>query len=278
MADKFTKKINLQNIFDKEKETYERSSKNLKFPFQLLDEFTAFLITTIRVALGMYKASTKKIEKDFLTVYLNLANAALHIVRSSKIDLAHGYYGSVMVLNRALQNYLHMLMYVHHEPKDCEMLLREEKDTYRKDKLYRKKFHEKSLTAFLKSKGYDMPEDALDTFAKVTHGSTFSSQIFGYKDFRKKGPEYDVLYAPEYDITKAINLMQLLWVFPLDFSRFFIKHFQNKSKELIKLERNLEKYDERVEKAINATEKQYQFFKNASDEELIDFFESKKSD
>lgn len=277
MVDKNIKKINLQNVFDKEQETFSRSVKNLKAPLKLLDDVTSFMITTTRTALLMYKATDNKIDKNFLNVYLNIVNASIHITRSSKINLMNGYYGSVMILNRALQNYLHTLMYVHHEPQDCKILINENKDTFKTDKTYKSKFHERSLTLYLKNKGYDMPEEAFSTFAKVTHGSTFSSQIFGYKDFREKDSnEYDVLYAPEYDITKAINLIQLLWTFPLDFSRFFIKHFESKSKSIFKLEKKLNRYDKQVEIAIRNIERQYNFFKTASDNELTNYFDSKK--
>jgi hypothetical protein len=277
MSDKFVKNINLQNVIDKEDETHKRSIKNLDKPLKLLDETTSFLVTTIRIALELYKNSQVKLEKDFLTVYLNIANAALHITRSSKINLVNGYYGSVMVLNRALQNYLHTLMYVHHEPKDCDVLIKEEKHTYKSDKSYRSKFHERSLRTYLKQKGYSIEEDALDTFAKVTHGSTFSAQIYGYKPLRDADENaYDVLYAPEYDVTKAIHLIQLLIVSPLDFSRFFIMHFNDKTKKWKRLETKLKELDRKSDIAIQAMDKQFNFFKNAPEDVVERFFESKK--
>lgn len=272
MTDKFIKNINLQNVKDKEGEVYRLSLKNLKQPLQLLDNTTSLFLRTMRLALNMYKNTNSKQEKDFLTVFLNISNAAIHLIRSSKINLCYGYYGSVMVLNRALQNYLYTLMYIHHNPSDSEILIKEEKNTYRKDKEYRKKFHEVSIRKFLTDKGYDIPEKELQTLSKVTHGSTFSSQIFGYKPlYPENEGEYEVKYAPEYDVIKAIPLIQLLLVFPLDFARFFILHFYDNTKKWKELKSYLQKNDKEVDTAIIKLDEQYQFIKTSAPEEVLKY-------
>ena len=272
MSDKFIKNTNLQNVVNKEVEIYKASLKNLRQPLKLLDSTTSFLLKSMRLALKMYKNSNKQLEKDFLTVFLNISNAALHFVRSSRIYLCYGYYGSIMVLSRALQNYLYTLMYIHHNPKDGEILIKEEKDTYQKDKGYRKKFHEVSLRKFLVKKGYDIPEAELQTLSKVTHGSTFSSQIFGYKPlYTEHEGEYEVKYAPEYDVVKAIPLIQLLMVFPLDFVRFFVMHFDDNTKKWKAMKSELQKHDQDIDTAITFLDRQYQFIRNSTPEELMDF-------
>jgi len=256
MSDKFIKNTNLQNVINKEVEIYKASLKNLRKPLKLLDSTTSFLLKSMRLALQMYKNSNKKLEKDFLTVFLHISNAALHLTRSSRLNFCYGYYGSVMVLNRALQNYLYTLMYVHHNPKDCEILIKEEKDTYQNDKSYRKKFHEVSIREFLIKMGYDIPEEELQTLSKVTHGSTFSSQIFGYKPlYTEYEGEYDVKYAPEYDVIKAIPLIQLL----------------NYTKKWKAMRSELQKHDQDVDTAISSLDRQYHFIRNSTPEELLNF-------
>jgi len=263
---KTIKQLNYGYLLEQERKITELTEKTFEKPLKTLDEATKFFMKTLDFALGIHEA-TKDIElKDYCKYYLTSGNALLHIIRTARKSLIQGYYGSVAVLIRTFINYLNLSIYIYHHPEDVPLLLSESQSSFKEDKKYKKKFHEYNIKKELEKLGYP-PTDSKDSFAKLTHGSVWSSQVFGYKEVGFEENQYELNYSPKFSNLQASSYLSVLLCMPLDFSTYFMLRMEKiNSKGFKQLKNNFKNINSNVMFAIKAVEDAYRFIKYAPDD------------
>ena len=189
------------------------------------------------------------------------------MIRTARFALVTGYYGNIAVLIRTFINYLNMAIYIHHHPEDVDLLLKESRDDFIINPIYKKKFHEFNLRKELSSLGYKSFSSMPDVFSKVTHGSLWGAQVFGHKEIKTKEGEYELNYSPRYSNLQSSSFLPIIIVWPIDFATYFMIHVKPmKLKGYSELEKAYKKTNFEIDFTIIAIEKSYQFIKNVPEE------------
>ncbi|HUD05103.1 MAG TPA: hypothetical protein VMR59_03890 [Patescibacteria group bacterium] len=264
MAYKKIKQLNFGYLLEQESKIKQLTEKTYKKPLKTLDEATKFFMTTLDFALKIQIETKDKQIKNYCTFYLTQGNAILHLIRTSRMALVYGYYGSIAVLTRTFINYLNLAIYIHHHPEDVGLLLKESRDDFKKNPEFKKKFHEANIKKELLELGYTgFPDD----IAKLTHGSMWASQVFGFKEIKSKEDEHELNYSPKYSNLQSSTYLPVILAWPVDFPTYFIIHLSKYSiKGMKDLQDDYSKIDSQVGFAINAIENSYQFMKNVPEE------------
>ena len=266
MAKLKTKHLNFGYLLDSETKTEKLTSLAYQKPLQVLDESTKFFMGTLNYALDLYDKLPNGTHKNYCQYYLTTGNAVLHIIRCCRMCLLYGYYGAISIFIRVFTNYLRLAIYVYHHPEEAKALLDEQETTFKEDKKFKSKFHEQGLKDELKKLGYQ-PIDEQDTFAKITHGSVWSAQVFGYKESDMEPDTYHLNYGPQYSNLQSSTLLSFILVIPADFPQYFVQYVcQNQLGEWKTLLQSYREVDKNVSLTIEALENAYQFIAHAPPE------------
>lgn len=267
MKPKKYKFLNYGHFLEKEEETVKLTLSSFSKPLNTLDETVKYLLDTLSFALNLYQTTKDEEIKDYCKYYLSCGNAILHIIRSGKLCLTHGYYGSCAILFRTFLNYLNMAMYLMHHPSDVKLLLKESQDDFHINKEYKKKFHEFSIKKELIKLGHKIPDEE-GSWAKIAHGSVWGAQVFGSKSLSLKDADYELAYSPRYSIIQIYSHISLFLPMSVDFSRYFLGYLSKKSVPNFNLiDQKLIETDSKVEFATKALKNAITMMTSMSDEE-----------
>jgi len=260
------KQLNFGYLLSQEEKVAKITKETFKKPLTILDESTKFFMKLLDSIYMIYTKTEDKQLKNYCKYFLTTGNAVIHLIRVSRYAILTGYYGNVMVLMRTIINYLNMSMHIHHHPEDAELLLKESRDSFKKNKEYKKKFHEYNLKRELIKIGYKIPEQ-FDDVAKSTHGSLWGAQVFGFKGIKTSKNQYELHYSPLFSMLQSTTYLSFIISIPTDFSIYCLRHLKEKN---IKIDQELlEKFreiDRKVRISIYAMEQNYQFVRNTPKE------------
>lgn len=266
MAKLKTKHLNFGYLLDSETKTEKLTSLAYQKPLQVLDESTKFFMGTLNYALDLYDKLPNGTHKNYCQYYLTTGNAVLHIIRCCRMCLLSGYYGAIAIFIRVITNYLRLSIYIYHHPEEAKALLEEQENTFKQDKNFKSKFHEQGLKTELTKLGYK-PIDENDAFAKITHGSVWSAQVFGYKETDMEPDTYHLNYGPQYSDLQSSTYLSFILTIPADFAQYFVQYIsQNQLGEWKPLLQSYREVDIDVSFSINALENAYQFIAHAPTE------------
>lgn len=260
------KHLNFGYLLEQEKKVSDITSSSYKKPLALVDENTKFFMALLEFVHKVNLKTKDKQIKNYTMFYLTMGNAIIHLIRVSRYSIITGYYGNAMVLMRTIINYLNMSIYVRHHPEDAELLLEEKKESFKENKIYKKKFHEFNIKRKLNQLGYRIPEE-YDDIAKTTHGSLWGSQVFGFKGFETPEEEFEIQFSPKFSMTQCTTYLSFIISVPTDFSVYCMQYLSEKG---VKIDKELaDEYNDlqrRVRHAIFVMESSYQFIKNTPED------------
>lgn len=260
------KRLNYGHLLEQEDAVMKLTKKTFEKPIALLDESTKLFMKLLEFVLRILDSTKDKELKNYCKYFLTTGNAVLHMIRVARYAILTGYYGNVMVLLRTIINYLNMSIYIHHHPEDAELLLKESRESFHENKVYKKKFHEYSLKKELKQLGYKIPTQ-YDDVAKSTHGSLWGAQVFGYKLLKTEKGQYELNFSPIFSTLQSTTYLSFIISIPADFSIYCVKHLMDHGIEIDShLLEEFKEMDRKVFIAIHALEQSYQFVKNTPEE------------
>lgn len=267
MAMKKLKQLNYGYLIEQEGKIEKITLETYKKPLESLDKAIKFFLDTLDLSLKIHEAKEIKDKelRNYCKFYLTVGNVLIHLLRTSRKALLQGYYGSIAVIMRTIINYLNMSIYIHHHPGDVSLLLKENQTDFFKNKVYKKKFHEFNIKRELHRLGYTIP-DQENTFAKVTHGSVWAAQVFGWKGLDMVS-DYDLNYSPKFSLTQSSTYLSFLLSIPTDFARYFIIHIGNKRiSGFNALKKDFIITENEIVSMLRVLESSYKFTKNAPEE------------
>lgn len=218
--------LDLDKIRDKQTEYLERHKKHLQIFDGITDEYLRLFLDIVNLAFNCIK---EKIDEQFMYVYLIIGSRWFSHIESLTYLLYSGYYGDVVALSRMLTDNINLLTYFSYFPEDipnwrklADYGPRTKKEPSDIKKL-RQFFLDGEVRKRLATK--QLPFEGTGTLSEAIHPSEWGSQFYLRKGYDKEHT-YSIQFGPQYDPTRAFQLLGLLMAFVRPPTDVFIRRCQ----------------------------------------------------
>lgn len=194
--------------------------------------------------------------KKYGVSYLLLLNRSIQHIESMRLLTERGFYGDSFLILRSFMSDLSMMQYLHFHPELLDLFLNEKREDYQESKEFKKAFSEGVVEGDLVGRGITPFGSTFQMLSKVSHASSFGSQLYGSSGKQKS--EYHLNYGPKYEPEKALMLMDIIISGYYDLATNILWHRYHAKEEIstdawAKIKKDLKEFKNKITAHTEAT-------------------------